>query len=232
MLCAKIKNDREKIFCVWGAVKLNKKVFSTVLVVFVAAFMVVAVAMPNPARDRVLDIVKAKGYLDYTPIEAYKLARRICTQCHTDERIKMYCPRCGPPFVAVVPHMQIFIQNYKTSRPDLVLENISEVQAVAIVQVWNALVGNWEKDFRERDIERLIGRYPSLVALYKTPVDKRPIESALGTMDSLKIGHMTGLKEAQKDLGNPEAQKKQREEDAAQGKPAPESGAQTKPPGK
>jgi len=221
----------EKTFCAWGADKLNKKVVSTVLVVLMAAFVVVAVAMPNPARDGVLATLKANGYIDYTPIEAYKLARRICTQCHTDERIKMYCPRCGPPFVAVVPHMQSFILNYKTSRPDLVIENISEVQAVAIVQVWNALVGNWEKDFRARDIERLIGRYPSLIALYKTPVEKRPIESALATMDSLKIGHMSGLKEAQKDLGNPEAQKKQKEEDAAQGAPATDGGAQPKPPG-
>ena len=194
-----------------------------------AAFVVVAVAMPNPARDGALAMLKAKGYIDYTPIEAYKLARRICTQCHTDERIKMYCPRCGPPFVAVVPHMQTFIQNYRTTRPDLVIENISEVQAVAIVQVWNALVGNWEKDFRERDIVRLIGRYPFLVTLYKTPPDKRPIESALSTMDSLKIGHMTGLKEAQKDLGKPESQKEQKEEDNSQGKPAPDGGKQPTP---
>lgn len=231
MLCAKIRDARKKLFCAWGALKLNKKVVSTVLVVLMAAFVVVAVAMPNPARDGALAFLKARGYIDYTPIEAYKLARRICTQCHTDERIKMYCPRCGPPFVAVVPHMQIFIQNYRTSRPELAIENISEVQAVAIVQVWNALIGNWEKDFRARDIERLIGRYPALIALYKTPVEKRPIESALSTMDSLKIGHMSGLKEAQKDLGNPEAQRKQREEDAAQGAPATQGGAQTKPPG-
>lgn len=171
--------------------------------------MVVGVAMPNPARDSVLNALKANGYMNYTPTEAYKLARRICTQCHTDERIKLYCPRCGPPFVAVVPHMQHFIQNYKTTKPDIQIENITEVQAVAIVQVWNALVGNWEGDFRSRDIERLVGRYPHLMALYKTPVDKRPIETALAKMDSLKIGHMSGLKEMQKDLGKPESQKEQ-----------------------
>lgn len=197
--------------------------------------MVVALAMPNPARDGALAALKARGYIDYTPTEAYKLARKICTQCHTDERIKLYCPRCGPPFVAVVPHMQIFIQNYKTTRPDLVIENITEVQAVAIVQVWNALVGNWEKDFRERDIERLVGRYPFLLTLYKTPIEKRPIESALSKMDSLKLGHMSGLKEMQKDLGKPESEREQKEreqkeeEDSSQGKPAAEGAGQTKP---
>lgn len=190
--------------------------------------MVVAVAMPNPARDAALNALKAKGYIDYTPTEAYKLARRICTQCHTDERIKLYCPRCGPPFVAVVPHMQLFIQNYKSTRPDLVIENITEFQAMAIVQVWNALVGNWEKDFRERDMERLVGRYPYLIALYKTPVEKRPIENALAKMDSLKVGHMSGLKEMQKDLGKPESQK---EQENPQGQGAAENGASTKPPG-
>lgn len=193
-----------------------------------AAFVVVALAMPNPVRDGALAKLKAKGYIDYTPTEAYKLARTICTQCHTDERIKLYCPRCGPPFVAVVPHMQIFIQNYKTTRPDLVIENISEVQAVAIVQVWNALVGNWEHDFRERDIERLVGRYPFLMELYKTPIEKRPIEHALSKMDSLKIGHMSGIKEAQKDLGKPESEREQKEDDGSQAAPATE-GAAPKP---
>jgi hypothetical protein len=198
----------------WRHLNLNKKVVSTVFVALIAAFVVVGVAMPNPARDSVLNALKAKGYMDYTPTEAYKLARRICTQCHTDERIKLYCPRCGPPFVAVVPHMQHFIQNYKTTKPDILIENITEVQAVAIVQVWNALVGNWEGDFRARDIERLVGRYPHLMALYKTPVDKRPIETALAKMDSLKIGHMSGLKEMQKDLGKPESQKEQVDQQA------------------
>lgn len=167
-----------------------------------SAFIVVGAATPNPARDSALESMKANGYIAYTPSEAYKLARRICTQCHSDERIKLYCPRCGPPFVALVPHMQIIIQNYRTTKPELVIENITEFQAVAIVQVWNALVGNWEKDFRDRDIERLVGRYPDLLTLARTPVENRPIESALSTMDSLKIGHMSGIKEAQKNLGS------------------------------
>ncbi|MBF0293382.1 MAG: hypothetical protein HQK86_14630 [Nitrospinae bacterium] len=182
----------------------------------ISAFTVVAVAMPNPAKDAVLGAMKANGYIDYTPQEAYKLARRICTQCHSDERIKLYCPRCGPPFVAVVPHMQGFILNYKVTKPDLMIENITEVQAVAIVQVWNALVGNWEMDFREKDMEKLVGRYPLLLALYRTPVEKRPVESALSTMDSLKIGHMSGLKEAQKNLGKAESQNVQ---DGSQNQP-------------
>lgn len=170
----------------------------------ITAFAVAGVATPNPARDATLGLLKANGYIDYTPNEAYKLARRICTQCHSDDRIKLYCPRCGPPFIAVVPHMQGFIQNYKTTKPDLLLENITEAQAVAIAQVWNALVGNWEGDFREKDMEKLVGRYPLLLALYKTPVEKRPIESALAKVDSLKVGHMSGMKEMQKNLGGSE----------------------------
>jgi len=164
-----------------------------------------AVAIPNPLTAYMVREAKAAGYLAYEPMEAYKMATTICTQCHTSERIKMYCPRCGPPFVAVVPHMQAFIDNYKVTKPDLEITNITEAQAVAIVQVWNALVGNWESDFREQDILKLIGGYRQLAALYKTPVAQRGIESALAVREDLKIGHMTNLMEMQKNLGKPQA---------------------------
>lgn len=167
----------------------------------VAGVAVALVEIPNPVSDYIIREAKANGYIEYTPVEAYKMARRICTQCHTDERIKLYCPRCGPPFVAVVPHMQTFIDNYKRTKPNLKLENVTQHQAAAIVQVWNALVGNWEGDFREQDILKLIGHYDVLKELYKTPVEKRPIEYALMKREELKIGHMTGLEELQKGLG-------------------------------
>lgn len=170
----------------------------------IAAVTIVLIEVPNPLSNYIISEAKANGYLEYTPVEAYKMARKICTQCHSDERIKLYCPRCGPPFIAVVPHMQTFINNYKVTKPDLEFINITEPQAVAIVQVWNALVGNWESDFREQDILKLIGNYDKLVALYKVPPTKRPIESALAERDELKIGHMSGLEEMQKDLGKEE----------------------------
>ncbi len=100
--------------------------------------------------------------------------------------------------------METFIQNYRTVRPELVFIGITEPQAVAITQVWNALVGNWEADFREQDMKSMIGEYPLLYALYKTPIAERPIESHLMNYDNLKIGHMTGAEELQKDLGKGE----------------------------
>lgn len=177
----------------------------------VAAFLAVpAISLagvfifPNPVGNHFISEAKAYGLMEYKPDEAYHLAMKICTQCHSIERIKLYCPRCGPPFVAVVPHMQVFIENYKSTKPDLKFQNITEHQAVAIVQVWNALVGNWEGDFREKDILKLIGKYPRIAALYKTPPDKRKIESALSQRDDLKVGHMSGMADAQKNLGKPE----------------------------
>jgi hypothetical protein len=173
-----------------------------------AAFLAIAavgvVFIPNPIGAALANEAKANGYMPYAPMEAYELAHRICTQCHSDERIKMYCPRCGPPFVAVVPHMQKFIENYKMTKPNLRYMTITEPQAVAIVQVWNALVGNWEKDFREQDMLKLIGHYDRLVALYKTPVEKRPIEWFLANREELKVGHMTGMDQMQRKLGAPE----------------------------
>jgi len=145
------------------------------------------VLVPNPLSKRAVAIAKANGYMAYKPMEAYNLAHFICTQCHELERIKRYCPRCGPPFVALVPHMQSFMENYKVSKPKMHLTNITEDQAVAIVQVWNATVGNWEGDFREKDIKKLVGSYHKLFNLYKTPVDQRPIESALMSRSDLKM---------------------------------------------
>jgi hypothetical protein len=90
------------------------------------------------------------------------------------------------------------------TKPELKYRNITETQAVAIAQVWNAVVGNWEADFREQDMIKLIGNYDKLIALYKTPVEERRIEMALSERDDLKIGHMSNLEEMQKDLGKPE----------------------------
>tara|TARA_B100000315_G_scaffold259397_1_gene315288 strand:+ start:17671 stop:18351 length:681 start_codon:yes stop_codon:yes gene_type:complete len=177
--------------------------FSTVIL-SLSIFAALIFLIPNSLESYIISEAKAKGYIEYKPMEAHDLANKICTQCHTLERIKQYCPRCGPPFVAVVPHMQTFIENYKVSRPEVKVINITEPQAVAIVQVWNALIGNWESDFREQDILKLIGHYPLLAKLFKTPVEERKIEATLSGQEELKIGHMTGLPEMQKDLGKPE----------------------------
>ena len=94
--------------------------------------------------------------------------------------------------------MQSFIENYRRTKPGLKVQNITEHQAVAIVQVWNAILGNWEKDFREQDIMKLIGNYDLLKALYKTPIKDRPIESALMNREDLKVGYMAEAMKSQK----------------------------------
>ncbi len=182
---------------------LKKKPFKIFLIIIaVLGLTTVGVfAIPNPVGKYILSQAKAQGYLQYTPAEAYELARSDCTQCHSVERIKMYCPRCGPPFISVVPHMETFIDNFRKAKPNLKFRTMTEHQAVAIVQVWNALVGNWEADFRKQDIMKLIGQYPLLKELYETPVEKRPIEYALSRREDLKMGYRTSQKELQSNKG-------------------------------
>ena len=183
----------------------KKPVLSTFVILLVICTLIIALfKVPNPIGDYITAEAKANGIIEYDALEAHALAISTCTQCHTTERIKLYCPRCGPPFVAVIPHMQIFIQNYQKTNPDLKYVNITQYQAVAIVQVWNALVGNWESDFREQDIIKMIGNYKMLVDLYKTPVSERRIEMALNDRHDLKMGHMSNIDEMQKNLGKPE----------------------------
>lgn len=166
---------------------------------FLAAGIVI---IPNTAGDYIISEAKAEGYVAYTPAEAHALANRICTQCHSTERIKKYCMRCGPPFIVLVPHMQTFIQNYRVSKPGLKIENITESQAAVIVQVWNATVGNWEGDFREADIMKMLGDYEVLKALYKIPPEKRYIEMALMGRSDLKIGYQADMDKNGKDREN------------------------------
>jgi len=184
---------------------LKKKPFKIFLIIIaVLGLTTVGVfAIPNPVGKFIVSQAKAQGYLEYSPAEAYDLARSTCTQCHSVERIKLYCPRCGPPFVAVVPHMQTFIDNYRKTKPKLRFHSITEPQAVAIVQVWNALVGNWESDFRKQDILKLIGQYDLLKALYATPIEKRKIEYALSRREDLKMGYKASQKELQSKQGKP-----------------------------
>ncbi len=94
--------------------------------------------------------------------------------------------------------MQTFMANYRTTKPNLKIMNITQRQASVIVQVWNAVIGNWEGDFREKDVLKMIGDYDVLKTLYETPVEKRPIESALMNREDLKVGYMAEMK---KNLG-------------------------------
>lgn len=139
------------------------------------------IAVPNSLGRKITDEIKARGYMEYSPDDAKRLAMQICTQCHDTERIAKYCHRCGPPFIAVIPHMKRFIAEYKTREPFKELSDVTDYQASAIIQTWNALVGNWEADFRKEDLLKLIGNNNILIDLANTPIEKRKIEYALRT---------------------------------------------------
>ncbi|HHL39709.1 MAG TPA: hypothetical protein ENJ37_04325 [Deltaproteobacteria bacterium] len=142
-----------------------------------AAVAVAAVAVLVFYGDAVLGRLKADGYLPYTAEEAQVLAYDLCSQCHSTEKITKYCSRCGPPIIVVVHNMKT-ITRLDQGRGKRV-ENMTDAQAVAIAQVWNALVGNWEDTWRRKDIVKLLEGDEALLELLDTPPDSRPIESAL-----------------------------------------------------
>lgn len=56
---------------------------------------------------------------------------------------------------------------------------ISDAEAIAITQVWNGLVGNWEPDWGSKDVRKLLQGDQALIRLAETPLNERPIEMAL-----------------------------------------------------
>lgn len=147
------------------------------LFLLVIVVAVGAVAIPNPLGAQILAEAKYRGYLAYTPDEAVTLAYSRCTTCHPADKMLKYCARCGPPFVVVSQSMKKYTElmilkggNFKP---------FSDAEAVAITQVWNALVGNWEPDWGTKDIKKLLQNDQALIRLAETPVEKRPIEMAL-----------------------------------------------------
>lgn len=145
------------------------------LVVMVAA--IGAVAVPNPLKDQILSEAKYRGYLPYTTDEAVTLAYNRCTTCHPAEKMLKYCARCGPPFIVVSQSMKKYtaLMNQKGGN----FKPFSEAETVAITQVWNGLVGNWEPDWAAKDIKKLLQGDQTLIRLAETPIEKRPIELAL-----------------------------------------------------
>jgi hypothetical protein len=59
------------------------------------------------------------------------------------------------------------------------IRQFSDAELVAITQVWNGLVGNWEGDWPRKDIRKLLGSDRALLDLLETPVEERPIEVVL-----------------------------------------------------
>ncbi|OGS97605.1 MAG: hypothetical protein A3H31_11625 [Gallionellales bacterium RIFCSPLOWO2_02_FULL_57_47] len=147
------------------------------LVLFVIVAAIGAVAIPNPLGAQILAEAKYRGYLSYTPDEAVTLAYKRCTTCHPADKMLKYCSRCGPPFIVVSHSMkkytELMIQKGGAFKP------FSDAEVIAITQVWNGLVGNWEPDWGTKDINKLLQGDQALIRLAETPIEKRPIEMAL-----------------------------------------------------
>ncbi len=144
--------------------------------------------------QKIMGEIKARGIIEYNVAEAVEMATNKCSQCHAIDQIKRYCDRCGPPFIVVVHNMRKYeIPQRRNRDSKLKISDITDSQAAAIVQVWNATIGNWEKGFKREDIERLLEGDKPLIALLNTPFEKRKIESSLST------GEMTHAEKFQRE---------------------------------
>ncbi|MCP4315438.1 MAG: hypothetical protein GY789_05265 [Hyphomicrobiales bacterium] len=135
--------------------------------------------VPNPVGREFIKEAKALGYIVYTPDEAVALAYERCSTCHSEEKMLKYCSRCGPPFIVVTHFMKKYTEITNARNKDLNLRQFSDAEIVAITQAWNALIGNWESDWPEEDLRKLLNRDQALIDLLATPVEQRPIEDAL-----------------------------------------------------
>ncbi len=149
-----------------------------IAVVVIIGVVLAVVFVPNPVEERVRQELKARGYLEYTPEEAVKLAYTRCTTCHSEEKMLKYCSRCGPPFIVVVHYMKKYI-DIAQKKGTVDVKQLTDAEAIAIIQVWNAMVGNWEGDWRKKDLKKLLENDVALIEFLDVPVEKRPIEMAL-----------------------------------------------------
>lgn len=156
---------------------MKKYALAVGLFVFVIVAAIGVVTIPNPVGTQMLAEAKYRGYIPYTPDEAVTLAYSRCTTCHPAEKMLKYCSRCGPPFVVVSQSMkkytELMIQKGGNFKP------FSDAETVAITQVWNGLVGNWEPDWGSKDIKKLLQGDQALIRLAETPIEQRPIEMAM-----------------------------------------------------
>jgi hypothetical protein len=145
-----------------------------IVILIIAGLFSAAVVILGKDAVRLL---KAEGYIKYSADEAVELAHKKCVQCHSIDKTAKYCMRCGPPFVVVVHNMRTLISKDRDKYAGL--GEIKDGEAVAIAQVWNALVGNWEDSWRKEDLKKLLENDAALIRLMNTPVKERPIEAAL-----------------------------------------------------
>lgn len=160
-----------------GRQNMKKIKLAAIIFILVIVAAIATVFIPNPLGKQILAEVKYRGYLPYTTDEAVTLAYTRCTTCHPADKMLKYCSRCGPPFVVVTHSMKKYtaLMNEQGGQ----FKPFSDAEAVAITQVWNGLVGNWEPDWGMKDVSKLLQGDQALIRLAKTPVNERPIEMAL-----------------------------------------------------
>lgn len=152
-----------------------KKFFLIAILAIAAAIAVLII--PNPLGTKVLAEAKYQGYIPYTVEEAVTIAYSRCSACHSADKMLKYCARCGPPFIVVSHSMKKYVE--LTNQKGGNFRPFSDAEAVAITQVWNGLVGNWEAGWGEKNIKKLLQGDTALIRLYETPLESRPIEMAL-----------------------------------------------------
>lgn len=156
---------------------MKRFIWTIGLLLFVIVAAIGTLAIPNPLGKQLLGEAKYRGYLAYTPDEAVTLAYSRCTTCHNADKMLKYCSRCGPPFIVVSHSMKKYVElmNQKSEQ----FKPFSDAELVAITQVWNGLIGNWEPDWGMKNLNKLLQGDSALIQLAETPLDRRPIEKAL-----------------------------------------------------
>jgi hypothetical protein len=154
-------------------------IITATLVAAVLSAAAVILFVPNPLGGAIITEAKAMGYIAYTPDEAIALAYQRCSTCHTEEKMLKYCSRCGPPFIVVAHFMKKYTEITNAQNNAVNLKQFRDAEIVAIAQAWNALIGNWESDWPEKDLRKLLGKDQALIDLLATPAGQRPIEAAL-----------------------------------------------------
>jgi hypothetical protein len=154
---------------------MKAKKYLIASIIFLATVLLIAWL----SKDTVLSEMKSRGYLEYTPDEAISLAYSKCSGCHNSAQITNYCFRCGPPFIVVVRNMRELLALEKSRPGREGLHDISDAEAVTIVQVWNALIGNWEEGWRKEDLIKMLQDDTALIDLVSVSPSDRKIEAAL-----------------------------------------------------
>lgn len=150
-----------------------------ILLAVILAVLGIALLLAGGSKEKVLMYMKSMGYLEYSSVEAQELAYTKCKQCHPIDKVTKYCMRCGPPFIVVTHNMKKLISIEKLKPGTEWIVNMTDAEANAITEVWNALVGNWEDTWRKKDLKKLLENDKAMLKFLDTPVKERKIETAL-----------------------------------------------------